>query len=320
MVKRDLNVVWSCDTRADYLDEELLYAMRRAGCQRISLGVESGAPEILNAVKKKISPEKILEVTRCAQRLGFQVRYYMMVGNRGETRETFKQSLDFLQQAKPHEYSFSLLTVYPGTEEFEILCQQSADITADIYFDSKMIELERFAGDASSSQTILQATLGAVNRQKIRNFNVAECQKILDAMPDLHLSHLETALAYYQEGEMETAKAHLNRALELGYPFPEVVFNYLACIAATHGDITSAEINLKKALQISPNKLSQDNLSALRQWQEQGAAFKNGIPPLRASHDFPVISYRPAVQPLKPGPITVSSLEGTASFTIGPQT
>ncbi|MBF0196057.1 MAG: tetratricopeptide repeat protein, partial [Magnetococcales bacterium] len=46
IVKRGLNFIWSCDTRVNSLDEEVLYAMRMAGCQQISVGVESGSPEI----------------------------------------------------------------------------------------------------------------------------------------------------------------------------------------------------------------------------------------------------------------------------------
>ncbi|MGC4095429.1 MAG: radical SAM protein [Polyangiaceae bacterium] len=44
---RKLNFLWSCDTRVDVLNEELLREMRLAGCQRLSLGVESGSQRIL---------------------------------------------------------------------------------------------------------------------------------------------------------------------------------------------------------------------------------------------------------------------------------
>jgi hypothetical protein len=44
IIENRLNFIWSCDTRVDSLDEELLQRMRLAGCQMISFGVESGAP------------------------------------------------------------------------------------------------------------------------------------------------------------------------------------------------------------------------------------------------------------------------------------
>ena len=78
---------WSCDTRVDLLSDELLREMRLAGCQRLSLGVESGSQRILDLIDKKITPAEILESTQLAKKYGIKVRYYMMLGNRGETAE-----------------------------------------------------------------------------------------------------------------------------------------------------------------------------------------------------------------------------------------
>src|SRR4029077_7504660 len=96
---RKLSFFWSCDTRVDLLSEELLREMRLAGCQRLSLGVESGSQAILDAIDKKITVDEILESTALAKKFGIRVRYYMMLGNRGETKETFQETLDFLERA-----------------------------------------------------------------------------------------------------------------------------------------------------------------------------------------------------------------------------
>ncbi|HTB76479.1 MAG TPA: radical SAM protein, partial [Polyangiaceae bacterium] len=86
--ERGLRFLWSCDTRVDVLGDELLREMRLAGCERLSLGVESGSQKILDAIDKKITPDEIIESSALAKKYGIKVRYYMMVGNRGETRET----------------------------------------------------------------------------------------------------------------------------------------------------------------------------------------------------------------------------------------
>jgi radical SAM superfamily enzyme YgiQ (UPF0313 family) len=113
-----LSFFWSCDTRVDLLTDELLREMRLAGCQRLSLGVESGSQKILDLIQKKITVAEILESTALAKSYGIKVRYYMMLGNRGDTRETFEETLRFLDRARPHEYVFSCLSVYPGTKDF----------------------------------------------------------------------------------------------------------------------------------------------------------------------------------------------------------
>ncbi|HMA92895.1 MAG TPA: radical SAM protein, partial [Polyangiaceae bacterium] len=112
---RKLQFLWSCDTRVDVLREDLIREMRLAGCERISLGVESGSARILKAINKKISVQQILDSAETARRYGVRARFFMMLGNRGETRETFLETLDFLKRARPHQYIFSCLSIYPGT-------------------------------------------------------------------------------------------------------------------------------------------------------------------------------------------------------------
>src|SRR6185369_10814031 len=101
--ERKLNFLWSCDTRVDVLSEDLLHEMRLAGCQRLSLGVESGSQRILDAIHKNITVDEIIEAANMAKRWGVHVRFYMMLGNRGETAETFHETLAFLERAKPHQ-------------------------------------------------------------------------------------------------------------------------------------------------------------------------------------------------------------------------
>ncbi len=91
--ERKLSFLWSCDTRVDVLSDELLLEMRLAGCQRLSLGVETGSPTILSNINKRITIQKIEAAAAMAKRVGIQVRFYMMLGNRGETAETFRETL-----------------------------------------------------------------------------------------------------------------------------------------------------------------------------------------------------------------------------------
>ena len=50
-----LNIKWVCDTRVDKLDKELLQIMKKSGCIRVKIGVESGSDEILKRVKRDFS-------------------------------------------------------------------------------------------------------------------------------------------------------------------------------------------------------------------------------------------------------------------------
>ena len=67
----------------------------------------------------EITVDEIVATTRVAKSVGLRVRYYMMLGNRGDTAETFRESLAFLDRARPHEAIFSCLSIYPGTRDFD---------------------------------------------------------------------------------------------------------------------------------------------------------------------------------------------------------
>ncbi len=139
--RRNLRFLWSCDTRVDVLDDELLREMRLAGCERLSLGVESGSPEILRAINKRITVEQIAKSAEAARRVGIRTRFYMMLGNRGETEATFHQSLAFLKVAKPNSYIFSCLSIYPGTDDYDDAVRAQR-VNPDNYFTGTFQELK----------------------------------------------------------------------------------------------------------------------------------------------------------------------------------
>ena len=103
------------------------------GANGSSLGVESGSQRILDAIDKKITGRRDHRSTELAKKVGIRVRYYMMLGNRGETAETFNETLAFLQKAKPHQYIFSCLSIYPGTRDFDA-AEQAGWLDREVLF------------------------------------------------------------------------------------------------------------------------------------------------------------------------------------------
>ncbi len=233
---RKISFLWSCDTRVDVLGEELLREMRLAGCQRLSLGVESGSPSILKNIDKKITVEKIIESTELAKKYGIQVRYYMMLGNRGETAETFRETLAFLEAARPHQYIFSCLSIYPGTRDFDD-AEAAGWLERDVYFRGDFQELKT-PFDASEEDTALMNAWFEQNKglRELYREAVAERRAILERLGDHHAAHMELGVAYLDAGQLDLAERHVARALELGYPLPGLALNALACIAAGRRD------------------------------------------------------------------------------------
>jgi len=110
------NLSWSCETRADHLDEELLEALKSAGCDLICLGVDSGAQEVLDACKRGMTVEQVRNAILMAKEKGIKVRAYITFGFPGETAASVRATVKLLEETKPEQILLSLATAYPGTE------------------------------------------------------------------------------------------------------------------------------------------------------------------------------------------------------------
>ena len=173
--RRRIGCNWSCETRADRLDPELLAYLHRAGCRRISIGVESASPQILKNIRKNVSLDKVLEATRAARNAGIEVRFYMMVGNRGETYHTFREGLDFIKLAEPNQFVFCQLHLYPGTEEFEIF-QRNGCVTPEIFFTSDFACLTCFAGQSADLEKIMPELRRLEGVRSVRPYGIEACE------------------------------------------------------------------------------------------------------------------------------------------------
>ncbi len=299
--ERKLNFLWSCDTRVDLLTDELLREMRLAGCQRLSLGVESGSQRILDAIDKKITVAEIRESTELAKKYGIKVRYYMMLGNRGDTAETFRETLDFLEKARPDEYIFSCLSIYPGTRDFDDA--EKAWLDRNVYFTQTFQELKT-PFDASEADTAVMNEWFAHN-SGLRTMHVptaAEYEAILERLGEHHAAHMDLGAAYYRDGRWDLAERHVRRALELGYPLPGLAYNHLACIAKARGDLDAMMELFSTAAKTDPQHyVLVQNVNAARAWFKAGGPGK-GLPlELVVRHDFQLLER--TAQPTLPGPL-----------------
>jgi radical SAM superfamily enzyme YgiQ (UPF0313 family) len=82
-------------TRSEVLDEEVLRALYRTGCRNICYAPESGSPETLVRIKKKVKPERIVASIRAANRTGIVVKANLMIGFPDETRGELFETVRF---------------------------------------------------------------------------------------------------------------------------------------------------------------------------------------------------------------------------------
>ncbi len=118
IIDRKLNVTWTVNSRAD-VDLETLKIMKKAGCRLVCVGVESASQDILNNIKKGTSVTKIEQFFKDTKEANVLVHACFMMGNRGETRETIQQTVEFAKRVNPDTVQFFPIMVYPGTEAYE---------------------------------------------------------------------------------------------------------------------------------------------------------------------------------------------------------
>ncbi len=299
---RGLRFLWSCDTRVDLLTEELLVEMRLAGCQRLSLGVESGSQRILDAIDKKITVEEIVKSTELAKSVGIKVRHYMMLGNRGETMQSFEETLAFLERARPHEYIFSCLSVYPGTRDYEEAKRQGW-LDPVRYFRERFQEYKvPFDAEPAVVERMNAWFAEHAGLQTLHRPSVAEARAVLDKIGEHHAAHLDLASTLLEAGEPAEAEVHAKRALELGYPCPGVAYNLLACIAKARGDLDGMMDSFSAGAKLDPQHwVLIQNVNRARAWfKERGP--ERGLPlELDPRCDFQLLER--TLQPTLPGPL-----------------
>jgi anaerobic magnesium-protoporphyrin IX monomethyl ester cyclase len=106
--------------RANIADEDVLGAMKRAGCIRAAFGVESGNQEILNSVvDKHLTLDQVRAAFKAARAVGMETIGFFIVGLPGETEATMNDTIRFACELDPVVANFSIATPFPGTDMYE---------------------------------------------------------------------------------------------------------------------------------------------------------------------------------------------------------
>ncbi|MBC8448578.1 MAG: radical SAM protein, partial [Chloroflexi bacterium] len=113
---------WECESRPEHFDADLLYRLRRAGCQTVKLGLETVDETLLwgmNRLRAGWTVARyrahVAELVASGRRLGLNCRVFVMTGLPGETRTALEATLAFLQALRPPAVSVTRTRPYPGT-------------------------------------------------------------------------------------------------------------------------------------------------------------------------------------------------------------
>jgi len=119
IVNLGLDIRWDIRARVDTVDEEMLKALKAAGCVAVHYGVESGSDPILKRLNKGIDLARVREVFKLTKKIGMDTLAYFMLGNPGETLADIDRSLALGAEIQPDLLHLTIFTPFPATRLYQ---------------------------------------------------------------------------------------------------------------------------------------------------------------------------------------------------------
>jgi radical SAM superfamily enzyme YgiQ (UPF0313 family) len=144
ILEKKLNISWWCEARANTIDKEVVSWMKKAGCEHISMAIESGSDKILKNINKAITVEQGIEASKIIKKAGIKLKVFFMHSLPGETYEDIKKTV-FLSRYLVNkigvdEATQGLTLIYPRTA-LERMAKELKTLPEDFswskYFEEK---------------------------------------------------------------------------------------------------------------------------------------------------------------------------------------
>ncbi|MCF8257363.1 MAG: B12-binding domain-containing radical SAM protein [Flavobacteriales bacterium] len=109
-------VRWDVQTHVQFVDRPLFRKFKRAGVERVELGVETGDEQSLKGMGKGTTLKMIHCACKAAKDEGVTIGTFFLFGQPNETPESLEKTVDLAVKLNPNLPMFGLMTPYPGTE------------------------------------------------------------------------------------------------------------------------------------------------------------------------------------------------------------
>ncbi|MFI5366863.1 MAG: B12-binding domain-containing radical SAM protein, partial [Candidatus Binatia bacterium] len=101
IIRRQLDVEWSAYLNPKFIDEELCRLMALCGCKAIEFGTDSGAPSMIENLKKEFSIDDLRKASALCHQYKLKFCHSLIFGGPGETSDTVAETIDLMDELKP---------------------------------------------------------------------------------------------------------------------------------------------------------------------------------------------------------------------------
>jgi len=157
IVKNKLKIKWACGNgiHAGTIDEELVKYMKKSGCYRIGIGIESGNPMVLSRLGKQITLEQVEKVVNLFKKYKIITVGFFMFGNIGENEKTMNDTINFAKKLSLDYAQFFILIPFPGTPVFNYL-KQGGYLLSEDWWDYRDFNNPVFKTEALNKDLLLK--------------------------------------------------------------------------------------------------------------------------------------------------------------------
>ena len=120
LIEQKIGITWSCLTRADLVDEEIVCRMKAAGCVKFDIGIESGSERIQKLINKGIDFSDVRRAAGIFKKCGMFWTGFFMMGFPTETKDDILKTLSFMKEVRPNWAYLSIFTPYPGSKFYDM--------------------------------------------------------------------------------------------------------------------------------------------------------------------------------------------------------
>lgn len=123
LIESKMNITWTCSSRMDTIDSELIDLMITAGCVGIFFGIETGSSRMQRIINKNLNIEKIDELLYDLRKFGMKSATFSFIYDfPDETEEDLEKTLNLMYMIK-FKYHYNVIlnkcTILPGTQLFD---------------------------------------------------------------------------------------------------------------------------------------------------------------------------------------------------------
>ena len=130
--RRNIHFRWSCMSRTDTVDADILLEMKNSGLRRIGFGIESGCQRVLNSVPKHVTVEQNKDAIKTAKSLGLWVWVFVLFGLPEDDEASLQDTINLIKETRPQEVLYGTLMPFPGTRMYED-CRRKGLLKQDIF-------------------------------------------------------------------------------------------------------------------------------------------------------------------------------------------